>query len=51
MKQPGLFPDKFELHPVKAIQYFVGKTSVLFTKVFGGKKGNRFIYIGEKNKK
>ena len=48
LESPWPFPEKFSKHPVRAVQFLIGKTSVAMSKIAPGKLGNRFVYIGRK---
>ena len=45
---PWPYPSKFTLKPMPAINWVVAKTSILISKFFPGKWGNRFVYLGKK---
>jgi SAM-dependent methyltransferase len=49
LETPWPLPAKFSGRPVQALQYLVGQTSVLLSKLVPARLGNRFVYIGKKD--
>jgi 2-polyprenyl-3-methyl-5-hydroxy-6-metoxy-1,4-benzoquinol methylase len=41
------FPERFSLRPMVALKWLMARTSILFSKLFFAKSGNRFIYLGK----
>lgn len=44
---PWPYPDKLSINPILFIKWMVARISIFISKIFLGKFGNRFIYLGK----